>query len=387
MNNRIVLVRRQLCQAFAFSARLEARSVFRDPWRRHLPIGSARCGPMAVRRNSHCLKLTLLSLILGAAIAAAARDVAADEVKLYAEACQRDVGVAIQGFDCMTGSELPMTGTEGGTCAKPPYLDQAGCHAGSRIGQQITAAQFGVVYLCRKKQSGLAPDRFDDIAVIETNFTTGATCFFQKLDASIDGKHIPSPSVGGFWMKPSEMQDDQLACAQCHDSGPFIRTPYVMQAAEHIEAFKSKYRNRNYYWFGGNEFVDWNGKVFKVSLENDAKCSGACHIMGANNIDSTVGTSAFLGLGATGQDPTEHLEDSTHHNDIAYWMRPGLLAPNADSKAASVAVANCANSPATTLGCTLTPWPRYVQGAAKVRGHHPYGMERAPSTLSPAPAK
>jgi hypothetical protein len=348
---------------------------------------TARCGSMAVRRNSHCLKLTLLSLILGAAITAAARDVVADEVKQYAEACERDVGVAIQDFDCMAGTELPMTGTEGGTCAKPPYLDAAGCRAGSRIGQQVTAAQFGVVYLCRKKRSGLLNDRFDDVAVIETNFNTGATCFFQKLDASIDGTHIPSPSAGGFWMKPSEMKHDELACAQCHDSGPFIRSPYVMQAAADIEAFKSIHRNKNYYWFGGNNFVDWNDKVFKVSLASDTKCSGACHVMGANNIDRTVGTSAFLGLRATGRNTTVYLDDSTHHNDVAYWMKPGLSAPNADSQAASEAVANCANSPGTTPGCKLTAWPRNAKEAAKVRDHHPYRTKRAPSTPSPAPAK
>jgi hypothetical protein len=160
-----------------------------------------------------------------------------------------------------------------------------------------------------------------------------------------------------------------------------------MQAAQQIEAFKSSHRNRNYYWFGGNEYLDWNDKVLKVNVENDSKCSGACHVMGANSINRTRGTSAFLGLRATGQVPTTDLEDATHHNDIAYWMRPNLSAPSADSKAASVAIANCANSGGTTLGCTLTPWPRYVQGADEVRDDHPYGKKRARSNPSRAPEK
>lgn len=328
---------------------------------------------------------TVLSLLLGAAATGTATGVVAGPLNDYANACARDVGVAVDSFNCMDGTKLEMEGDENGNCAKPPYLDGAGCHANSFIGQQVATKKLAVVYLCRKKKNGLGLHQFDDIAVIETNFETGATCFFQWFDKSddappIDGTHIPAPRTAEgekFWLKPDDLADPGNACVGCHDNGPFIRTPYVMQAQ--LDALKNGNRNNDRYWFGGNDYVHWNGKVFKVAVHGTEACTH-CHSMGANSIPDGDGTSALFGLQATGALQTPFLNAPEHH---AHWMWPGLTEPNALARKASKMYEKCAKDHKAE-GCDVKRWP----GAAGMDTHHRQRIERTPSnTLSPAPAK
>src|SRR5687767_15447984 len=53
-----------------------------------------------------------------------------------------------------------------------------------------------------------------DVAVIQTNYKTGATCFYQALGENfqekVDGRRVPRPdSVEGaaFWMPPSRSEE------------------------------------------------------------------------------------------------------------------------------------------------------------------------------------
>ena len=110
----------------------------------------------------------------------------AEDLSEYATTCDDEVQASVEGFDCTKGYEIPMEGTAGGDCKKPPYLDSAACRKGSRLGVQATGSdKIAIVWLCRKKEVQNANNAlFDDVAVIQTNFETGATCFYQRLEPS-----------------------------------------------------------------------------------------------------------------------------------------------------------------------------------------------------------
>lgn len=244
-------------------------------------------------------KIMVLWAILCAPLAAV--PVAAEDIATYATACNKKVEVNVEKFDCLKGAEIPMDGVEGGDCKKPPYLDFAKCRKGSRFGVQTATAKAAVVWLCRKKTlQALADDEFDDIAVIQTNFENGATCFYQHL-GKIKGTNVPAPKDDNvdFWMTPKKAAEQE--CASCHDSG-LLRTPYLSQLTGGPNVLP-KTRHWENYWFPGTDFAGWNGRVYKLSGASTTTCSkSGCHIMGANTIDPEVGTSSWLGLRATGKE-------------------------------------------------------------------------------------
>lgn len=299
---------------------------------------------------------TLLALALSLPWAA---DAGADPIQDYANACAQAIGLQVPAFDCVgQGHEIPMTGTEGDTCEKPPYLPSGGCYRGSRIGQLTSSdPNVAMVFLCRKKRLGNQSYQFDDIAVIQTNYTTGATCFYQRLEDGTDGRTVPAPKddTGNFWMEPSEMAGAGNACVQCHDNGPFLRTPYVMQRKDAIPAFDKSFRNKTEYYFAGNQWLDWNGKAFRVTVRDNTNCT-VCHTMGANSIDPSLGTSSWLGPYSTGLEPTPFLKDPITGNDIAHWMKPKQvnIGPSTDDQLYSEIWKNCALG--NNSDCSLQLW-------------------------------
>ena len=288
----------------------------------------------------------------------------AESLQEYAATCDTEIGATVPSFSCSGGALLPMNGVQGGNCEKPPYLDEAGCYSNSRFSVLHNEGNIRVVALCRHKTRPGGEQFYEDIAVIQTNFDNGATCFYQQFGDDLDGNDIPEPSTGGFWMPPSEIANDDNACVQCHDSGPFIRTPYLTQVNTVKTALairKVGGADEQKYWFPGDALTTgaWNGKVFKVKLDNDGSCSGICHLMGANSIDRNSGTSAFFGPRATGAVASENLEEANHHA-LGYWMNPPRQAPNPEDQDASRALAACASAvDATTVDhCTREVWPR-----------------------------
>lgn len=305
------------------------------------------------RASATMVLVALAGLLLGI------RAAQADELVEYAKACEKELGAAIPGFDCTAGHELAMNGTEGGTCEKPPYLPNAGCYAGSRIQQlQSASPEVLMIALCRKKRAGNRAEQFDDIAIIATRHTTGATCFFQRLVKGTDGRVVPAPKddVNDYWMKPAVMAETGNACVQCHDNGAFLRTPYVMQQAANVPAYDKKFRNKTAYWFPGNNFVGWNGKVFRATVDGNSKCT-VCHTMGANSIDNTLGTSAWLGPMSTGAEVTEFLNDPITGNSTAHWMTPSRVntQPDHNDQIHSQTWRDCAQGKGGPE-CHLTLW-------------------------------
>jgi len=265
------------------------------------------------------------------------------DIREYAQACEEKIGVKTPGFDCKNGEKIPIV--EGNTCKNAPYLPEARCYADSRIGKIDSGDKnIAQVFMCRHKHPGAAPDKFSDIALIQTNLESGATCFFQKLSKKEDlTSKVPAPdSTEGevYFMPPGEMAESGNACVRCHDSGPFIRTPYVWQMDKKGEGkienlFPTRTpEQRTRYWFPA--MPEWSGKVFNVTVDNASGCT-TCHAMGTSEIgESNRGTSIWLGPMATGE------EKSPLYDKRAHWMKLNLDKPQETSKQSAGAFRACA---------------------------------------------
>ena len=313
-----------------------------------------------------------LLALLALTTAPAAHAVDPDLVK-YATECRAKIPIDIPPFSCMSGTVIPMVGTEGkgGKCDKPPYLPKSRCYENSRIGDLGSTDKVGLVFLCRHKETvGVnVNNNWQDIAIVQTNFDTGATCFYQQLEngSGLSGD-VQSPVTGeGPWITPKEMATLDHACVQCHDNGPLVRTPYVMQVANQVPIFAHfEERNKNEllrakYWFPGAEFLfydpptnskNWNGNVLSVKDSTAATCV-SCHAMGVNNLDKDYGTSTWLGLMATGFNPTKYMQNGAgFEQNRAYWMRPGLTKPSPLSTGNSDKFSQCAKKAVGTGACS-----------------------------------
>jgi len=297
------------------------------------------CGCVPLDRSKPIVLLLTLCMLAG--ISAQAEDNAS-----YARKCNKEVGAAVEGFNCNDGTEIPMDATTGETCKKPPYLTSARCRNGSRLKVQKLDPpndNIAIVWLCRKKDvTDPTSNKFDDIAVIQTNYENGATCFYQHL-GEIDGTNVPPPELDktNFWMSPHDAAEEE--CASCHDTG-LLRTPYLTQ----VKVLPEKIHRLNY-WFPGDDFDDWNGKVYRVTGAAASACT-SCHKMGANKIDVRYGTSTWLGLMATGVNPTPNLTPP----GLASWMTPKRIKPKHDEEAAKM-IAKCARGE-NVPDCKLELW-------------------------------
>ena len=136
---------------------------------------------------------------------------------------------------------------------------------------------------CRKQSQ---PDGyFGDIAVIQHNLNSGATCFYQALGELNGDVKAPSKGNGADgwgWLGPA--QTAGIDCAGCHDNGPLMRSPYVAQI-EGPDALPSAgddlwNSEGDPYWFVGEDFDDW--KTYSVEVTGNACTS--CHRMGTSNL-------------------------------------------------------------------------------------------------------
>lgn len=132
-------------------------------------------------------------------------------------------------------------------CDYPSFMrtgDDRFCKPGARLGKLEIKDEQGAVrseasVLCRRyyvkgeqaPHDGNDPT-YNDIAIIQHNAKTGATCFFQAL-GRLDGRTVPSPSAANsanFWLAPRDTA--AINCVGCHDADPFVHTPYVRQTAD-----------------------------------------------------------------------------------------------------------------------------------------------------------
>jgi hypothetical protein len=220
----------------------------------------------------------------------------------HARKCEAAIGAKIPGFNCLSGSIVPMNGVTGsGKCPKSPLLGGHGCHKNARTGRiQTNNPDVDIQFLCRhynNNNSGANDPKFHDIAMIARNVKNGATCFFQtNVGSRKNASNVPAPSQGSsFWQSPSEVAEG--TCVRCHDADPFIRSPYLMQVKDR-NALPFRRNQSTHYWFPGSDFTSW--QAFWVQSSRNNGCNH-CHKMGSNNKNSNTGSSGQLGAYSAGR--------------------------------------------------------------------------------------
>jgi len=216
-----------------------------------------------------------------------------------------------------------------------------------------TVAQISAI--CRKhvvREPG--SPLFDEINIVSHNLKNGKTCWFTakaatpfKADAGINGARlIPSPSTqstlkaprgyeqihpasealvsdwkvakttlpnpSAFWMSPNELVRREPACTQCHDSGPFMYSPYIAQTTQLPGDPFGKYQPRAI----GQAFKGWP-QPFAISTRGNT-CT-TCHRMG--NMNSCSAATQM----ATGQTTPSGTSATGQQFPLSHWMSPGNL--------------------------------------------------------------
>lgn len=264
----------------------------------------------------------------------------------YAAECDETIGVSVPAFSCLIGADnlpLPVVPTthKGGLwwpphdCDRPNRLSGV-CDPDSTFQVLHRSASVEIVALCRHK--GNAPGTYGDVAVIQHNKDNGATCFYQALGLGLSAA-VPAPVLGtqSYWKTPAGTAAD--GCQSCHDTGAFIRSPYLTQvAAPHTVpgAGMSGFNKNQRYYLLGDAFQ--SDRRFKVQVAGNTCMS--CHSMGTSNLSSSNGTALDLGPRSVAW-----TEPSKVHNDPVnspLWMTPGQGTWTQQSQDSAEAVRFCA---------------------------------------------
>jgi hypothetical protein len=283
----------------------------------------------------------------------------------YGAQCAREV-TPIPAFSCMAGEVIPitvnglLTTSFTTTCDKPSLLvsnppnPQGQCLPGSRalVLRDDKAAQISAI--CRKHvHREVGSPLFDEINIVSHNLKSGKTCWFTakaklpyEKSRGIDGRLVPSPAAGEWgsaprgyakleprsevlaqdwrvektklppadklWMSPHELVRKEPACTQCHDSGPFMYSPYIAQTTQLPGDPFGKYQPRAI----GQEFKRWP-QPFAISTRGNT-CT-TCHRMG--NLNSCH----LASLQATGRAPQRGGNAWSEQFPQSHWMSPGNL--------------------------------------------------------------
>ena len=281
---------------------------------------------------------------------------AAETLQEFAQQCRIETGVPVPAFDCddPAATEVPMTHphftnpanpAQGvNTCDRPNRLNRA-CDPGSRFHVLVRTPDAFVVAHCRKK--GDVAGKYGDIAVIQHNSKTGATCFYQEGPrAGLDHKVVSPETAMGEWLTPQQTKGEQ--CAGCHDNGPIIRSPYLSQitGANRLPgAGDSSFNADGHpYYFVGQTFADW--KAYRVTAmvrggdgQPAANTCNGCHRMGVNSVGDG-GTALDFGIRATQQAP--EASQNPHSADSPLWMLLNQAAFDPEHARHAQAIHDCA---------------------------------------------
>lgn len=266
---------------------------------------------------------------------------AAQDIIAYGRECAKKVA-PIPAFDCLDekkGSVVPITvnGVTPSkyepqmTCDRPSLFYQAGektdghCVPDTRVLvlQDDKKAQISAV--CRQKEiRDASSPLFDEIDVISHNLETGSTCWFQALAQpplsparGLNGRRVPppdevtppagQPSAKKFWNSPE--QTAKADCVSCHDSDPFMYSPFIAQTGKLPADPLGKYANDI-----GAPFQKWK-KPFSLSTRGNTCTS--CHRIGSfatcqHTVAESVGKTASPGS-----------DDWAQRYPNSHWMPPG----------------------------------------------------------------
>jgi Bacterial pre-peptidase C-terminal domain len=253
-------------------------------------------------------------------------------------------------YSCLDSTEIPMTATDAGgnvtkpqmgtlpKCDKPQYIYSL-CEAGPRVAEKTNDQGTHWVLLCRKSIGGLTGDQYNDIAMIGHNPFTGKTCFFQNaLYSKTDGGHVPHPAdttkSQNLWSGVHGGLGSGIECNRCHDSDPFIHSPWIDGAKDGqgnpvipkmgIDPDFAIGANDSPYSIINLKGQNWRQEQQLVSAEANACLR--CHRMGAG-VWATEYLDRLQGTDSSWTSITTDLWNTPAHK---YWM-PTDIAFNTDS--------------------------------------------------------
>jgi hypothetical protein len=259
-------------------------------------------------------------LLLSLAVSASAT---AQDVIEYGRQCAAQIA-EIQPFDCQAGALLPIT-VNGKTPAKyTPHMkcDRPAMAAGSEV---FPCAPFSRVLLlrddtiqvsayCRQKSVRTAASPYyDEVDVVMHSRVNGATCWFaatpKKGQKAVDGRKVPpptSPRAPAFWDSPQKVVRGN--CVSCHDSDPWMYSPYLAQT--------NQYPADPFGWYTNaiGPFKQWPQPKALTTRGNN--CT-SCHRIG------NMATCRTTMLQATGRRPIDGADAWASSYPHSHWMPPG----------------------------------------------------------------
>lgn len=260
--------------------------------------------------------------------------------------CTAEIG-KIEAFSCLSGEIIPVTvngvvppsGTAVDECDHPSFLAPAYCNLYSRVGRLPSLDKDGNpdpdvqnAFICRRYNNVTDPNNpdFYDVAIIQHRKSTGNTCFFQHLGSYTNATRVPPPAevpsqtpVGhptadSFWLEPARTAG--IGCNNCHDMGPFIRSPYINQVKlsgtnEPVifplpDLAMGQQQN---YRFLGDAFRFWG--VPESIAPSGNRCA-FCHVFG------TKSSSSNYTQYSTGRARPTHITDRFAAYPDSHWMPP-----------------------------------------------------------------
>ena len=292
-----------------------------------------RCSLRGAARITQGRRWLATAMVLGLAASFGQR-IHAQDLATYANDCKKAIGVAVPAFDCSKGIEVPVTNLKDGKCDRPDRMRHQ-CDKGNRF--QVLARTPYIVALCR---TGGQTSGYDDIAVIQYNPANGATCFYQKIGSYLSGA-VAAPSDGKDADNAFDPPDRGRGCVDCHDNGPFIRSPFLTQISDAKHKLPNlKNKSDEPYAFVGAEFAKW--KAYSVEVKNN-KCIG-CHRLGVAKRDTTVPSDEFGTARHFSVQATAESEKSKNPTSSAspLWMPTDGVTFDHKNAAAALAIKNCA---------------------------------------------
>lgn len=298
-----------------------------------------------------------MSLLRKIVISGLSLAIATDAYANTVAQCEAEIGIAVPEFDCNDGTLVPTTihgeifddydsgiipeyGTDSFKCDRPNVLSGK-CDPGSRFQVLTNTPDAYLVAHCRRK--GSAEGTYGDIAMIQHNKVTGATCFYQSdvfsKRAGPANNIVRAPSTG---QTVARLRSG--GCMHCHDNGPLIRTPYLTQITEGDDvipgAGDNNFNKDQPYYIVGQE----HKKTYSVEVQGN-NCT-ACHSLsiwsGGSSFDRN--SAGSLALKSTQEFQLQKLPTSGF---APMWMSltgPGSNAYDPQAYAAAQEIVDCANS-------------------------------------------
>ncbi len=257
--------------------------------------------------------------------------------------------------------ELVPRTQDSGTCANPALLTET-CGQGSRLGQ-LQAGDIFVKWVCRDPDPNGV---YADMGAIMYNARTGASCWFDDIDAVTTDDNVPDldlmnageDNLTGF-VERFYFTDGESCTTDCHAADPFIYTPFFEGVQWHTGPFA----------LGPHVRVELDATLSPIDATHltsrDAAPCTSCHRIG-----SSAGCD-FLSPDAMGDDKTAAHEQAIHDAtdaaspnwSLAYWMPGDVVFESLEEWMDTYGAAKarirdcCANPGVNSAGCTWEPIP------------------------------